>query len=214
MPIDSSTVTYTNPTQNTTPTPHIFTGTILVDHDTISLPTLAPSIIKILGQINDQPQGNPVTITVTKPDKSTDVLNILTSPDGYFITSITISKDSQVGTYSLTATYQGTRIDTTSFTVKSNPSTNSTASTIPVWVKNNAKWWYQGTMTDDDFKKTIQYLIQQKIIKITSTSSSQDLSSIPSWVKNMAGAWSSGNTSDKDFLQGLEYLVQHGIIRI
>ncbi len=37
---------------------------------------------------------------------------------------------------------------------------------IPPWVKNNAKWWAEGQIGDDDFVKGIQYLIQENIIKI------------------------------------------------
>ena len=38
--------------------------------------------------------------------------------------------------------------------------------TIPAWVKNNAEWWAQGLITDDDFVKGIQYLVEQGIISI------------------------------------------------
>ena len=37
---------------------------------------------------------------------------------------------------------------------------------IPQWIKNNAKWWSEGTITDADFLKGIQYLIQQGIIQV------------------------------------------------
>jgi hypothetical protein len=38
--------------------------------------------------------------------------------------------------------------------------------TIPTWIKNNAKWWADGTIGDTDFVSGIQYLIQQGIIKL------------------------------------------------
>jgi len=37
---------------------------------------------------------------------------------------------------------------------------------IPSWIKNNADWWSQGLISDDDFVKGIQYLIEQGIIKV------------------------------------------------
>jgi len=37
---------------------------------------------------------------------------------------------------------------------------------IPSWIKNNADWWAQGLITDDDFVKGIQYLVEQGIIVI------------------------------------------------
>jgi hypothetical protein len=40
--------------------------------------------------------------------------------------------------------------------------------TIPPWIKNNAKWWSDGTITDSDFVQGIQYLITNGIIKLKS----------------------------------------------
>jgi len=37
---------------------------------------------------------------------------------------------------------------------------------IPAWIKNNAEWWAQGLITDDDFVKGIQYLVENGIIHI------------------------------------------------
>lgn len=37
---------------------------------------------------------------------------------------------------------------------------------IPQWVKNNAKWWSEGNLTDAQFVVGIQYLITQGIIQI------------------------------------------------
>ncbi|MGD2107330.1 MAG: tetratricopeptide repeat protein [Nitrosopumilaceae archaeon] len=37
---------------------------------------------------------------------------------------------------------------------------------IPSWIKNNADWWSQGLITDGDFVKGIQYLVEQGIIEV------------------------------------------------
>jgi hypothetical protein len=37
---------------------------------------------------------------------------------------------------------------------------------IPSWIKNNAGWWADGAITDDDFVKGIQYLVEQGIIQV------------------------------------------------
>jgi len=37
---------------------------------------------------------------------------------------------------------------------------------MPSWVKNNAGWWADGQITDDDFVKGIQYLVGQGIIRV------------------------------------------------
>ena len=44
---------------------------------------------------------------------------------------------------------------------------------IPSWIKNAAKWWSQGQTSDSDFLKAIQYLIDQNILHVPQTMSSQ-----------------------------------------
>ena len=39
-------------------------------------------------------------------------------------------------------------------------------SIIPEWIKNNAKWWSEGTITEADYISGLQYLITQGVIKI------------------------------------------------
>jgi len=40
------------------------------------------------------------------------------------------------------------------------------AKEIPSWIKNNADWWAQGLISDDDFLKGIQYLVENGIIVV------------------------------------------------
>ena len=37
---------------------------------------------------------------------------------------------------------------------------------IPSWIKNNAKWWSEGSIGDNDFVQGIQYLITHGIMKV------------------------------------------------
>jgi len=37
---------------------------------------------------------------------------------------------------------------------------------IPSWIKNNAEWWSLGEISEDDFLKSVEYLIQNGIIQI------------------------------------------------
>jgi len=87
--------------------------------------------------------------------------------------------------------------------------------TIPSWIKNNAKWWAEGTIGDKDFVNGIQYLIKEKIMKIPSTQSGSGTSQvIPSWIKNNAKWWAEGTIGDKDFVNGIQYLINQGIIKV
>lgn len=91
-----------------------------------------------------------------------------------------------------------------------------TQNNIPNWIRNNAKWWSEESISDKDFASGIEYLISNKIIVLPETLSQNEASDeqIPNWIKQNAAWWSEGLISDDDFIQGLQYLVQHGIIRV
>lgn len=44
--------------------------------------------------------------------------------------------------------------------------TSDDSQEIPSWIKNNAEWWAQGLITDDDFVKGIQFLIENGIMAV------------------------------------------------
>ena len=96
------------------------------------------------------------------------------------------------------------------------PQTNVTQSTvIPVWIKNNAKWWSQGQIGDDQFIQGLQYMIQHGIIQIPTQSGSTAPSTIPpipAWIKTNAGWWAAGQITDGDFVKGIQWLISNGII--
>jgi hypothetical protein len=86
---------------------------------------------------------------------------------------------------------------------------------IPKWIKTTAGFWANGQISDQDFVSGIQYLINQKIMKIPSTTgSSAGTNVIPSWIKTTAGFWAKGQISDQDFVSGLQYLITNGILKI
>ncbi len=93
--------------------------------------------------------------------------------------------------------------------------TSAEAASVPPWVKNNAGWWADGTIGDSDFITGVQYLIEEGIITIPSTTRSASTSdTIPEWVKNNAGWWASGTISENDFLNGIQYLIKMGIMHV
>ncbi len=92
---------------------------------------------------------------------------------------------------------------------------SSTTVSIPSWVKNNANYWSNGDIGDEDFIKGIQYMIEQKIISLPpTTQGTSSQNAIPSWVKNDAKFWAHGDMSDNDFIQAIQFLVQQGIITV
>ena len=114
------------------------------------------------------------------------------------------------GTYVLEFEYSGDK-SSTQFTIED---TGKIA--LPFWIKELAKMWInQPLVTDKDFARAIEYLIQVEIIKIPYTEpEGETISSIPEWVKNNAGWWIEGKISDTEFVLALQYLVKTGIITV
>jgi len=88
--------------------------------------------------------------------------------------------------------------------------------TVPDWIKNNAKWWSSGQITDSEFLNGISYLINEKIIIIPKNYESNNPYSqiVPLWVKNTAGWWADGKINEKEFLKGIQFLIENGIIKV
>jgi len=114
------------------------------------------------------------------------------------------------GTYVLEFEYSGDK-SSTQFTIED---TGKIA--LPFWIKDLAKMWInEPLVTDKDFARAIEYLIQREIIKIPYTEPGEEtISSIPEWVKNNAGWWIEGKISDTEFTMALQYLVKSGIITV
>lgn len=116
----------------------------------------------------------------------------------------------RVGTYLLKVVYGlPTQVATTTFEI-----TPGQSDPIPRWMKDGAKWWSAGTISDGEFIDAIKFLVKEKIITVQKTGSSAPSEFIPSWVKTSAGWWADGMISDKEFVRSLQYLVNSGIIQI
>jgi hypothetical protein len=91
----------------------------------------------------------------------------------------------------------------------------ATAEPIPDWIRNNAAWWAEGSITQEDFISGLQFLIQKDILKVPQTKVSDSKSDkIPEWVKNNASWWAKGEITDQEFVGGVQFLIQNGIISI
>ena len=89
------------------------------------------------------------------------------------------------------------------------------AANVPDWVKNNAGWWAEGQIDDAAFVSGVQYMIENGIINVPSTTRSSGASdTIPSWVKNNAGWWADGTLTENEFVNALQYLIKMGIMQV
>lgn len=89
---------------------------------------------------------------------------------------------------------------------------------IPDWVKNNAKWYSVGSITDRDFAQSITFMIKEDLIQIDhdepDSKSSFSVGTIPDWVKRPAGLWADGDLSNTGFVRTIQFLVDSDIIKV
>lgn len=89
------------------------------------------------------------------------------------------------------------------------------AESIPAWIKNNAGWWAEGAISQEDFISGLQFLIQKEILQVPPTQVSEEKSDdVPDWIKNNARWWAKGEISDDEFVGGIQYLIKIGIVSI
>ena len=94
------------------------------------------------------------------------------------------------------------------------PAVSSQQVTIPSWIKNNAGWWASDQIPDSAFLQGIQFLINEGIMIIpsTGTSESSGTEKVPTWIKNTAGWWADDKISEVEFVNAIQYLIKNGII--
>jgi len=116
----------------------------------------------------------------------------------------------KTGVYMLEVEYSGSK-SSVQFSVED---TGKIA--LPFWIKDLAQMWIiEPLVTDKDFARAIEYLIQKEIIKIPYTEpEGEAITSIPDWVKNNAKWWITEKISDTEFTLSLQYLIQKGIITV
>ena len=93
--------------------------------------------------------------------------------------------------------------------------TTAEAGNVPTWVKNNAGWWADGQIDDNSFVTGIQWMIENDIIQVPSTTRSSATSDeIPDWIKNTAGWWATDAIGENDFVNAIQYLIKMGIMSV
>jgi len=157
--------------------------------------------------------GDDIRIFITDPVERKSLL--LQQPMIYVYTEFParFPFDSAVwkpGTYLLELEYSGVE-SSVQFTIEETGTVS-----LPFWIKDLAKMWInEPLVTDKDFARALEYLIQVEIIKIPYTEPGGETeTTIPEWVKNNAGWWIEEKISDTEFTMALQYLVKVGIIKV
>ncbi|MEK6946622.1 MAG: hypothetical protein AABX32_03360 [Nanoarchaeota archaeon] len=176
--------------------------------------------VTISGKVTEDvfSKGQNVLIKIVFPDGHDEELKALATNNRQFSIQIRVDDTIQTGVYTLEAKYMNNDSEKLSFAVldgTSNKIEPKAEIAIPNWIRNNAKWWADGTIADRDFVMGIQFLAQQKIIKVgQTTESSTSTQDIPQWIRNNAKWWADGMITDADFVKGIQFLAQQGIIKV
>jgi len=181
---------------------------------------LGESVI-FTGSVNKYDEDRSLRITVFDSSKNL-IITKKTPVDTYGTFSYTVELNEKFsdGKYIVKSQYGTSKstVKTSSFMIiiGSGSTMASNTSEIPVWIKNNAGWWADGSIDDSSFIQGIQFLVQEGFMKIPVTSQGDGSGSneIPVWIKNNAGWWADGSIDDSSFIQGIQFLVQEGFMKI
>ena len=184
--------------------------------DSFEVSNLDSEIITFNGMVTKEQfaRGQNVLLDITNPDGAKKEYKAYVTDGRMFSLQIRIDDSIKPGEYTIQGRYMGHSSDVMSFTIPTQKETVQEYA-IPDWVRNNAKWWSEDKISNNDFVAGIQYLIKQDILSIPKTS--QGISAdgnIPSWIKTNAGWWADGIITDSDFVNGVQHLIQSGIVRV
>ena len=89
---------------------------------------------------------------------------------GEFEHKMLVNQDWEIGKYEIKCKHLGEQIGTIEFEVTLENTTENTTdviqSKIPEWIRSSANWWYQDLVTEDEFLKSIEYIVENKIIRV------------------------------------------------
>ena len=113
-------------------------------------------------------------LDIIQPDGSAKIIHTI-NREGSIMATLPITSESLVGSYLVFAVVGdrellGDDANTIrlvySFNLTDDVIPDTPSNPTPEWIKNNAGWWSQGLITDGDFVKGIEYLIEQGIITV------------------------------------------------
>ena len=104
-------------------------------------------------------------------------------------------------------------------TEKPQPYTTTQPIKIPKWIKTTILWWHNEEITDSEFIRTMEFLINEKIMivpsyKVIADHSLQNTTPIPDSIKDKALFWIENQSNNKEFLPVIQYMIEQGIVNI
>jgi len=87
---------------------------------------------------------------------------------------------------------------------------------IPNWFKLTTGYWVNNQISDTEYAKTLEFLLENKIIHVPYSNQSKEIanSEIPIWIKTNSQKWIQGNASDDEFSIGIQWMLERGLVQI
>ena len=124
------------------------------------------------GSVNKYDEDRSLRITVFDSSKNL-IITKKTPVDTYgkFSYTVQLNEKYSDGKYIVKSQYGNSKstVNSSSFLIVAGNTSmvESNLSEIPVWIKNNAGWWADGSIDDTSFVQGIQFLVQEGFMKIT-----------------------------------------------
>ena len=90
---------------------------------------------------------------------------------------------------------------------------NQHSGTIPNWVKDMVNWWSMKKMSEQDFFKSIKYMIENDIIRIPESKLFEKEKNIAEIRVNLA-KWGQSQSSNKEFFKNSQWLIENKFVDI
>ena len=87
---------------------------------------------------------------------------------------------------------------------------------VPEWVKDSTNWWTLTKISDQDFLNSLEYMIENNIIKIPENKVFENENELKmmSWIRNNFSMWSQNESSDDEFFKNTQWLIDNKLINI
>jgi tetratricopeptide (TPR) repeat protein len=84
---------------------------------------------------------------------------------------------------------------------------------IPNWVKDTTNWWLMKEINEQDFLRSVEYMIEKNIIRIPAVEEVENKKNI-SEIRINLNLWSQNESSDQEFFKNVQWLVDNRFIEI
>ncbi|ABK78200.1 secreted periplasmic Zn-dependent protease [Cenarchaeum symbiosum A] len=158
--------------------------------------------VTVEGSLAGQRRGEPVSIFLNSPDGSVSTFGISVTDSGRYRAVLMLGHESPPGEYTADVEYLGEHVGSASFTLD--------APRIPGWVRDSARWWSGGIISDGEFLDGLEYLARTGVVDVPA---GEGLQRVPDWTRDSARWWADGMITDDEFLQSMEFLAGRGLIR-